>query len=179
MCESIFQDYPTNGGNMPTCQSRRIAVRSLSGAFAYVLPRRASIDEPIFSPNGSSATLIMNSTTSKVGLEAYIQHWTFSHDWLKDAGIVKGCQYSQRMLVQEKDTSIVKGCQYSKRMLAQSKDATSSVVYYSRRMLVQSKGASIQCKRDSRTPRSPEGHPRPLGRPCVFFGGGSAIEGTL
>ena len=37
------------GAKKPTCQSRRIAFRVLSGAFASVPPRRVSIDEPIFS----------------------------------------------------------------------------------------------------------------------------------
>ena len=60
---------------MPTCQSRNIAFRGLSGAFASVPPRRVSIDEPIFSSFGPRATLFINLTTSisKVGLEAYIQ----------------------------------------------------------------------------------------------------------
>ena len=62
---------------IPTCQSRRIAVRSLSGAFASVPPRRVSMDDLIFNSYSPTATLIMNSTTSKVGLEAHIQHWTF------------------------------------------------------------------------------------------------------
>ena len=59
---------------MPTCQSRRIAVRSLAGAFASVPPRRVSIDDLIFSPDGATATLIMNSSTSTVGLKAHVQH---------------------------------------------------------------------------------------------------------
>ena len=76
---------------MPPCQSRRIAVRSLLGAFASVPPRRVSIDEPVFSSYSPSATLIMNSATSIVGLEAHIQHWTLFYVQSKDASIVKRC----------------------------------------------------------------------------------------
>ena len=77
----LFPGFPKKWGHkMPTCQSRRIAVWSLLEAFASVPPGRVSIDDLIYGPNGATATLIMNSTTSKIGLEAHIQHWTVSYD---------------------------------------------------------------------------------------------------
>ena len=65
---------------MPTCQSRDIDFRGLSGAFASVPPRRVSVGEPMFSSYRLMAIPIINQTIYKVGLGAYIQHHTFSLD---------------------------------------------------------------------------------------------------
>ena len=47
--------------------------------------------EPNFSSYSPTATLIMNLNIYKVGLEAHIQHWTFSHVQSNDASMVEGC----------------------------------------------------------------------------------------
>ena len=103
-----FPGFSKNRGpTMPTCQSRNIASWGLSGAFASVPPRRVSIDDFIFSSYSPTATLIMNSTTSRpeeryhIHMERYDQpeSWSGFNIQLQHWIYVKGCQSSQRMLV--------------------------------------------------------------------------------
>ena len=62
------------GSKMPTCQSFRIAVWSLSGAFASVPPRRVSMDDLVFSSYSPMATPIIDRDNQKVDLEVHFQH---------------------------------------------------------------------------------------------------------
>ena len=52
--------YKIQGPQIPTCRSRNIASRALSGVFASVRPRRVSIDEPMCSPFAPQTRLFIN-----------------------------------------------------------------------------------------------------------------------
>jgi hypothetical protein len=64
----------TNGNQTANVPISQDSLSGLEGAFASVPPCQVSVEEQIFSLYGLLATLIMNSSTSKVGLGAHIQH---------------------------------------------------------------------------------------------------------